>query len=477
MPSPAAATKRDIDDALHLIADYVVNGMIDSEEAYQTARAALADSLGCAILALQFPECTKLLGPVVPGTVVPRGCRVPGTDFCVDPICAAFNIGTMIRWLDYNDTWLAAEWGHPSDNLGGVIAVADYLDRHEDKSITVKELLTWMIKAYEIQGGLAMLNSFNRIGFDHVIFVKAATTAVATAMLGGTYDQVVDALSNAWIDCGPLRTYRHAPCTGSRKSWAAGDATARGVQLALMTMRGEMGYPRALTAERWGLYDVLFDGKPFVFQQPLGSYVMENVLFKISFPAEFHAQTAVECAITLHESCKGRFDEIEKIEIDTHESALRIIDKTGLLKNPADRDHCLQYMVAIALLHGGLTADDYADEAAADPRIDRLRSKMILNENVQFSKDYMDPSKRSIANAMTITFADGKKSDRVVVEYPIGHRRRRSQGLPLLFDKLDSNLRTHYPDPKVREIVALFQDYQKLKVMPISKMVELFSSR
>jgi len=448
--------ERIVDEALERIADYVVETKIDSEEAYRTAQACLADTLGCGILALSFPACTKLLGPVVPGTIVPNGARVPGTDYVLDPIRAAFNIGTMIRWLDFNDTWLAAEWGHPSDNLGGLLAVADYLCRN-GKKVTVHDLLTAMIQAHEIQGGLAMLNSFNRIGFDHVILVKIATTAVVTRMLGGTRDQVLDAVSNAFIDVGPMRTYRHAPNTGSRKSWAAGDATARGVQLAMMTLQGEMGYPTALSAKRWGMYDVLFDGKPFAFQIPFGSYVMENVLFKISFPAEFHAQTAVEAAITLHPKIINRIDEIDRIEIVTHESAVRIIDKTGPLHNPADRDHCLQYMTAIGLLFGELRAEHYEDDFASDAWIDLLREKMEVRENPQYSRDYLDPAKRSIANAITVHFSDGTEVGPVEVEYPIGHRRRRSEGLPLLYEKFEKNLLTHYSEEKVAEILELLQ--------------------
>jgi 2-methylcitrate dehydratase len=418
---------QETDKELSALADYVSDYTITSQEAYHTAGTCLADSLGCAMLALRFKECTKLLGPVVPGTVVPHGSRVPGTCFVLDPIRAAFNIGTMIRWLDYNDTWLAAEWGHPSDNAGGILALADYLSRQrivESKApLLVQDVLTAMIKAHEIQGCLALLNSFNRIGFDHVILVKVATTAVATWMLGGRKEQISDAISNAWIDTGPLRTYRHFPKTGSRKSWAAGDATSRGVFLAMLTIQGEMGYPTALKAKQWGFYDVLRGGKAFEFQRPFGSYVMENILFKISFPAEFHAQTAVECALKLHPLVEGQLDNISSIDIDTHESAIRIIDKRGPLNNPADRDHCLQYMIAVALLKGALTADDYEDAAASDPEIDYLRNLMHVKENKHYSSDYLDPEKRSIASAITIHFMDGTSTPRVAVEYPIGHRR------------------------------------------------------
>ena len=464
-----------LDSALEKIANYTYHFNVTSEEAYQTARLALADSLGCAILSLRFPECTKLLGPVVPGTIVPNGCRIPGTDFALDPIRGAFNIGTMIRWLDFNDTFLAAEWGHPSDNLGGILATADFLSRSNKSTVTVHDLLTAMIKAYEIQGSLSLLNSFNKIGFDHVILVKVATTAVITQMLGGSEQQIAAAVSNAWIDAGPLRTYRHAPNTGSRKSWAAGDATSRGVMFAWMTMQGEMGYPTALTAKKWGFYDVLFQGKPFAFQRPLDSYVMENILFKISFPAEFHAQTAVEGALQLHPAIKDRLEEIESISLFTHESAVRIIDKKGPLQNPADRDHCLQYMVAVALLFGQLTADHYEDHTAKDPRIDALREKMKVIENSQYSSDYLNPEKRSIANGIQIKFKDGSSSPLVVIEYPLGHRRRREEGAPLLFQKFEANLKTRFPEDKIQSLVELFKNASALEQMPVSAFVDKFT--
>jgi 2-methylcitrate dehydratase len=459
------------DEATELIAEYAANYHVESSLAYDTARACLADSLGSAILALRFPECTKLLGPVVPGTIVPGGARIPGTRYILDPIRGAFNFGTMVRWLDYNDTWLAAEWGHPSDNLGALLPLADFLNL-QGKNITVRDLLELMIKAHEIQGVIALENSFNRAGFDHVILVKTASAALATKMLGGTKEQIADAISQCWVDAGPLRTYRHAPNTGSRKSWAAGDATARGVQFAMMTMQGEMGYPTALSAQKWGLYDILFQGKPFAFSRPFGSYVMENVLFKISFPAEFHAQTAVECAISLHPMIKDRLDEIEKIEISTHESAIRIIDKTGPLNNPADRDHCIQYMTAVGLLYGTLTADHYEDEAAKDPRIDPLRKKMKVVENKQYSLDYLDPQKRSIASALTIFFKKGEALGPVAVEYPIGHKRRRKEGLPLLFEKFKGNLSSHYEKAQSEEIFELFQNQKALDAMQVSAFVD-----
>ncbi len=461
------------DEATEMIAEYTFRKKIKSEEAYDTARACLADAIGCAILSLNFPECTKLLGPIVPGTVVPNGSRVPGTDYILDPLRAAFDIGTMIRWLDYNDTWLAAEWGHPSDNLGGILAVGDYMSRRTSP-LKVRDILTAMIKAYEIQGVLALENSYNRVGFDHVIFVKVATTAVATQMLGGTREQIAAALSNAWIDTGPLRTYRHAPNTGSRKSWAAGDATSRGVQLAMMAMQGEMGYSTALSAPKWGLYDVLFDGKPFTFQRPLDSYVMENILFKVSFPAEFHAQTAVEAAIALQPMVRGKLDYIDKIEIETHESAIRIIDKKGILNNPADRDHCLQYMVALGLIFGKLKAEHYEEETANDERIDELRAKMHVVENKQYSLDYHDPEKRSISNKITITLKDGTQFGPIEVEYPIGHRRRREEGIPLLYNKLETNLKTVYSHDKVEELLTLFQDKDRLDNLSVWEFMDQF---
>ncbi|MBI2759630.1 MAG: bifunctional 2-methylcitrate dehydratase/aconitate hydratase [Chloroflexi bacterium] len=461
------------DKELVHIAEYVTDYQIASDLAYETARYCLMDALGCAMLALNFPECTKLLGPIVDGTIVPNGSRVPGTGYILDPVTAAFNLGSMIRWLDYNDTWLAAEWGHPSDNLGAILSVADYLNRNE-KSLQMKDVLTASIKAHEIQGILALENSFNRVGLDHVVLVKVASTAVVTHMLGGDKEKIINALSNAWIDGQSLRTYRHAPNTGSRKSWAAGDATSCAVQLALMAMKGEMGYPSALTAPKWGFYDVLFKGQPFKFQRPYESYVMENVLFKISFPAEFHAQTAAECAMILHPQVKDRIDEIERVVITTHESAIRIIDKTGPLHNPADRDHCLQYMTAVPLIFGRLTADDYEDDVAADPRIDSLRAKMQVVENKQYSVDYLDPEKRSIANAVQIFFNDGASTENIAIEYPLGHRRRRAEGIPLLIEKFKINLATRLPEDRIATILNLFSNPQKLADTPAHEFMNLF---
>lgn len=467
------------DEILEAIAHYVVHPPSFSEEAYRTARYCLADALGCAVLALQYPACTKLLGPTVPEIHVTNGTPIPATPYVLDPVNAAFSLGTMIRWLDFNDTWLAAEWGHPSDNIGGLLPLCDFLSRqniNEGKDpFTVRELLTAIIKAYEIQGGLALLNSYNRIGFDHVALVKIATTAVATHLLGGSYEHVLNAVSQALIDTGSLRTYRHAPNVGSRKSWAAGDATSRGVWLALMTMRGEKGYDTALTAPKWGLYDVLFKGKPFALQRPFSCYVMENVLFKISFPAEFHAQTAVEAAFKLFSVVKDRLNDIRKITIRTHDSAIRIIDKKGPLRNPADRDHCLQYMVAIGLLKGTLTANDYEDEAAKNPLIDQLREKMHVIEEPIYSDDYHHPEKRSIANAIRVEFIDGSSTEEVTVEYPLGHRRRRSEGIPRLMEKLQNNLTTHYTDARSKELCALFEQGDVLENMAVPTFVNSFS--
>ena len=459
------------------IADYVLKTRINSPLAYDTARNCLIDTLGCGFEALGYPACTKLLGPIVPGTIVPHGAKVPGTPFQLDPVQAAFNIGAMIRWLDFNDTWLAAEWGHPSDNLGGILATADWLSRcavaQGRKPLLMKDVLTAMIKAHEIQGVFALENSFNRVGLDHVILVKLASTAVVAQMLGLNREEIINAVSLAFVDGQALRTYRHAPNTGSRKSWAAGDATARGVRLALMAAKGEMGYPSVLSAKTWGFYDVLFKGKSFSLPQKLGSYVMENVLFKISFPAEFHAHTAVECAMQLHEQVKDRLDQIKKITIRTHESAIRIIDKKGPLHNPADRDHCLQYMVAVPLIHGRLTADDYEDKVAQDGRIDALRAKMECLEDKQFSRDYLDPAKRSIANAITIEFKDGKKTREVVVEYPIGHKRRRKEGIPVLVEKFKTNLARRFPSKQQQAILDISLDQKKLESMPVHEYVDM----
>src|ERR1700723_4592922 len=439
----ATGERRPYDQVLLDIADYVCNYTIASELAYETARNCLIDTLGCGLEALDYPACTKLLGPIVPGTVVPNGARVPGTQFQLDPVMAAFNIGAMIRWLDFNDTWLAAEWGHPSDNLGGILAVADYLSRG-GKRMVVRDVLTGMVKAHEIQGVLALENSFNRVGLDHVLLVRVASTAVVTAMLGGTREQIINAVSNAWVDGGALRTYRHAPNTGSRKSWAAGDATSRAVRHALFALKGEMGYPSALSAKTWGFQDVLFKGKTLSLPQPFGSYVMENVLFKISFPAEFHAQTAVEAAMTLHPQIFAKLDQIERVIIETQEPGVRIIDKTGPLANPADRDHCIQYMVAIPLLFGRLEASDYEDRIAGDPRVDALRARMQVKENTTFTQEYYDPNKRYIGNAVQVFFRDGTASQRVQVDFPIGHRKRREEGMPVLVKKFEASVAAHF---------------------------------
>lgn len=470
----------DFDQEIQAIADYVIDYTIDSNEAYETARLCLKDTLGCGVLALNYPECRKMLGPIIPGTQVPFGVHVPGTQYRLDPVQGAFNIGTMIRWLDFNDTWLAAEWGHPSDNLGGILAVADYLSQknkaQSEAPLSMLDVLTAMIKAHEIQGVLALENSLNRVGLDHVALVKIATTAVVTHMLGGDRDAIMRATSQAIVDGQSLRTYRHAPNTGSRKSWAAGDATSRGVRLAMITLLGEMGYPSALSAKTWGFYDVLFNKEPFQFQRPYGSYVMENVLFKLSYPAEFHAQTAVECAVELHPEVMTRFDEIEKIELITHESAVRIISKEGPLYNPADRDHCLQYMVAIGLLHGDLTAEHYEDTQAADPRIDTLRNKMVVTENSTYSADYHDPEKRSIANAMQIYYTNGDKSKKIEIEYPIGHRRRRDEGIAVLEEKFSRNLATQFTPSKAQKIEQALSSIEQLKTLAVDEFMALWTN-
>ena len=477
--SASAANERPAPDAVLVdIARYVLDHRIASAAALETARHCLLDTLGCGLEALEYPACTKLLGPIVPGTIVPNGAKVPGTPHQLDPVLAAFNLGAMVRWLDFNDTWLAAEWGHPSDNLGGILATADWLSRTrvaEGKApVLMRTVLEAMVKAHEIQGVLALENAFNRVGLDHVILVKVASTAVCTWLMGGTREQVVDALSQAFVDGQPLRTYRHAPNTGSRKSWAAGDATSRGVRLALLTLAGEMGYPSALTAKTWGFYDVSFRGQPFRFQRAYDAYVMEHVLFKISFPAEFHAQTAVECALALHPHVAHRIDQIARITLRTHESAIRIIDKRGPLHNPADRDHCLQYMVAVALLKGRLTAADYADEAASDPRIDALREKMQVSEDKGYSRDYHDPAKCSIANAVQVHFKDGSATEEVAVEYPVGHRRRREEGIPLLLEKFRRNLARRFPASRQQAIFDASLDTARLAAMPVQDYVDLY---
>ena len=480
MSAHISKTRPKPDAVLTDIVDYVLKTRITSKSAFDTARYCLLDTLGCGFEALSYPACAKLLGPIVPGTVVPNGAKVPGTQFQLDPVQAAFNIGAMIRWLDFNDTWLAAEWGHPSDNLGGILACADWLSRNAlaagREPLVVRDVLEAMIRAHEIQGCLALENSFNKVGLDHVLLVKVATTAVVAKMLGLDRDEIINALSLAWVDGQSLRTYRHAPNTGSRKSWAAGDATARAVRLALIARTGEMGYPSVLTAKTWGFYDVSFGGKPFKFQRPYGSYVMENVLFKISFPAEFHSQTAVEAAMTIHRELArlGRSPEdIGKITIRTHEACIRIIDKKGPLHNPADRDHCIQYMVAVPILFGRLTAADYEDRVARDPRIDRLRDKIVCVENPQFTKDYHDPQKRSIANALTVEFTDGKKLKEIVVEYPIGHKRRRKEGMPVLMQKFATNLARVFPDKQAARILALAGDSKALDATPVQEFVDL----
>jgi 2-methylcitrate dehydratase len=465
------------DQVLVDIANYVCDVDIDSDLAFETAHYCLMDTLACGFQALDYPACTKLLGPVVPGATFPGGARVPGTSYELEPVMGAFNIGAMIRWLDFNDTWLAAEWGHPSDNLGGILATADYLSRiarAEGKTpLTMKDVLTAMIKAHEIQGVLALENSYNRVGLDHVLLVRVATAAVVTRMLGGDREQVINAVSHAWIDGCSLRTYRHAPNTGSRKSWAAGDATSRGVRLALIAMTGEMGYPSALTAKTWGYYDVMFKGKEFSFPQAYGSYVMENILFKISYPAEFHAQTAVEAAMTLHADVKDRLDDIEKIVIETQEPGVRIIDKTGPLNNPADRDHCIQYMIAVPMIFGRLTAADYEDSVAADPRIDSLRNKMEVSENKGYTLDYFDPDKRYIGNSIQVFFNDGSSTEKIAVDFPIGHRQRRDEGIPVLKQKFHDSVSGKLKARQWEALNAVCTDRDKLGKIAVDDFMAL----
>ena len=474
-----SAQRPDPEKVLTDIADYALNYEIRSSEACETARYCLMDTLACGLLALNYPACTRLLGPVVPGATLAGGARVPGTHYELDPVQAAFNVGAMIRWLDFNDTWLAAEWGHPSDNLGGILAAADWLSRRNMAAgkapLNMQAVLTAMIKAHEIQGVLALENSFNRVGLDHVLLVRVASTAVVTEMLGGTREQIIAAVSHAFLDGGALRAYRHAPNTGSRKSWAAGDATSRAVRLALIALTGEMGYPTALSAKTWGFCDVLFQGQPFKFQRTYGSYVMENVLFKISFPAEFHAQTAVECAMTLHPQVKDKLDQIEKIVIETQEPGVRIIDKTGPLNNPADRDHCIQYMTAIPLIFGRLTAEDYEDQIAADPRVDALRARMEVQENENFTRDYYDPAKRYIGNAVQVFFRGGSHTPRVAVKFPIGHRKRRTEGIPVLVKKFENAIAGRLPAKQCEAIERLCEDQKTLEATPVTDFMALWT--
>jgi 2-methylcitrate dehydratase len=481
MGSHISNVRPEPDKVLVDIADYVKNTTITSDEAFETARHCLIDTIGCGIEALGYPACTKLLGPIVPGTIVPNGARVPGTQFQLDPVQAAFNIGAMVRWLDFNDTWLAAEWGHPSDNLGGILATADWISRthvaNGKEPLIMNTVLEAMIKAHEVQGVMALENAFNRVGLDHVVLVKVASAAVCAWLMGGSRDEIINAVSQAFVDGQSLRTYRHAPNTGSRKSWAAGDATSRAVRLALFTLKGEMGVPGVLTAKGWGFYDSLFRGKEFAFQRPYGSYVMEQILFKISFPAEFHSQTAVECAMTLHQKLKAMGKsaaDIKKISIRTHEAALLIIDKKGPLNNPADRDHCIQYMVATPLIFGRLTAADYEDSVASDPRIDALRDRIQCVEDQRFTRDYHDPEKRSIANGLTVELIDGTILPEEVVEYPIGHRRRRQEGMPVLVEKFKTNLARRFPQKQQKAILDVSLDRRRLEAMPVNEYVDLY---
>ena len=470
----------DYDKVIKDISEYVINYEVTSRDAMETARNCLIDSIGCGLLALQFKECVKHLGPIVEGTAVPNGSRVPGTNFILDPVKAAWDIGCIIRWLDYNDTWLAAEWGHPSDNLGSILGLCDHLSQKRVKDgqnpIFMKEILEFMVMAHEIQGVLAIENSFNRVGLDHVLLVRVASTAISAKIMGGNDEQIKSAISHAWVDGSSLRTYRHAPNAGSRKSWAAGDASSRGVRLADIALRGEMGVPGVLSAPQWGFYDISFnktnkdqklkdkEDQIFKFNRDYGSYVMEHILFKIQYPAEFHAQTAVEAAVKLHHDVKEKFDQIEKIVIRTQEPAIRIISKVGNLANAADRDHCIQYMAAVGLIYGDLKAEFYEDDFHNEnPLIDSFRDKMEIIEDKRFSDDYLDPEKRSIANAMKVIFKDGSFTDDVEVEYPIGHKRRRSEGIPLLEQKFLNNLNTCFDKDKSNSIYKLGTNQENLE--------------
>ena len=470
----------DPDEVLVKITDYVLNKEINSSEAISTARYCLMDTLGCGLLALTFSDCKDLLGPYVENTSVPNGVRVPGTNHVLDPVKGAWDIGAIIRWLDFNDTWLAAEWGHPSDNLGGILSAADFISQkniEEGKDpLTIDDVLKAMVKAHEIQGILALENSFNRVGLDHVVLVKIASTAVISSLFGLSREKTIDALSQAFVDGQSLRTYRHAPNAGPRKSWAAGDATSRAMQLVLLTMKGQIGYPSALTATTWGFQDVLFKGNQISLPQEFDSYVMENVLFKISFPAEFHAQTAVEAAVKLHTEIKDRVEEIKEIRITTHESAIRIISKEGQLNNPADRDHCIQYMTAIGLLKGDLVAEDYEDDVASDPKIDQLREKMTIIEDERYTREYLEADKRSIANSIEILYTDGTSSEKVEVEYPIGHRRRRDEGIPILVDKFENNLKTQFSEQRSKEILELCLDEEKLRATSVTQFMSMLTA-
>ena len=476
-----ASRSSKFDSVIENIVDYVLNQDVSaSEEAMETARYCFMDTIGCGLYALQYPACTKMMGPIVPGATLDNGARVPGTNYELDPVRSAWNIGAMIRWLDYNDTWLAAEWGHPSDNLGAILATTDYLSRNniaQGKSgLSMQDVLEAMIKAHEIQGVIALENSFNRVGLDHVILVRIASTAVSAQLLGCDREQMLNAVSHAWLDGSSLRTYRHAPNTGSRKSWAAGDATARGLFLALMAKRGEMGYPSAVTAPVWGFQDVLFKGNELSFKQEYGTYVMENILFKISYPAEFHAQTAVEAAINLHSLVKDKLDTIEKIVIETQESGNRIINKTGKLNNPADRDHCIQYMVAIGLIKGALVAEDYEDDIANLPIVDEIRAKMQVSENTRYSKEYLEADKRSIGNAIQVFFKDGTSTHLESVDYPVGHRRRREEGIPLLVEKFEHSITSHMTEERARKLMQVCSTQEVFVSTSVDEMMMMLSS-
>jgi len=465
------------DTAIVEMVDYVDGYKVDTKRAFEAAYHCLVDSLGCAFMAFAYPECTKLLGPIVPGTVVPNGARVPGTPYVMDPVQAAFNMGTLVRWLEFNDATWGETVSHPSDTLVTLLVVADWVSRNRvaqrKPPVLMRDVLELGIKAYELQGQLGILNPFRRVGLDHTIVVKIASTATVAKLLGCTRDEIFNALSNAWIDGHALATFRSEFNTGSRKSWAGGDAAARGVWLALLALKGEMGYPSALTAKTWGFYDVLLKGKALQLQQPYGTYIVENILFKVPSPTAFHAQTAVEAGIRLHPDVKDRLDEITKVEIWSHASSLMILDKTGPLHNPADRDHCLQYTVAVPLIFGHLTPEDYEDGFAADPRIDALRSKMVVVEDPSYTRGYTDPAIRSNAHAVRVHFRDGTSTRRVEVVFSCGHPSRRDVGIPFVFEKFNKGLAEVFAEKQRKAIQQAFADVETLLATPVNEIMDL----
>lgn len=478
--SAATNTRPSPDKVLVQIADYVDRYPVKSALALETARLALIDTLGCGLEALSYPGCTNLLGPLVPGTLVPNGARVPGTPHVLDPERATFNLGVMNRWLDWNDAFYGATVLHPSDSFAGLLAVADWLSRTRvaegRKPLVMRVVLEAAVKTYEIMGGLALENGFTAVGLDHTLLIKVATAPVVTKLLGGNHEEIVNALSQAWVDGHPLAIFRRKPNTGPRKSWAAGDAASRGVRLALMAVKGEIGCPSALTAKTWGFYPVLFDGKPFRFQRPFGTYVIENTLFKIPYPTAFHGQTGVEAAIKLHPLVKDRLDDIKRVEVRCHNSTMVILDKSGPLHNFADRDHCMQYMMAIGMVFGTMTAEHYYDLIAADPRIDKLRAKMHLAESKQYEREYHDPAMRTNANSIQVHFKDGSKTPLSEVLYPLGHRKRRKEGMPVLAAKFETAVGRVFASKRRDAIVSACLEQKRLEEMPVNEFMDLFAA-